>query len=249
MNQEEINSILSGDSVELLGGLGTPDAEVLLGAILRLPQAQRATAIKKVLNNGQQTKAIQRQNAGGANLSFRDEALIRSGSLPKHLLEQLASRRMQMSDHILYWVKAANTVAAGATTRMITNADVKAIGVTNVQAGQLEENQHFLLCAIRFTTGLNASPLAASYGVAEAAARNGDFEAKVNGKYILPKDTAASVFDTTNQSNVIAGTYRLSNPKWLTPKTDLIFDIRNAAATAATTNFKLEYIGISVQPF
>ena len=199
------------------------------------PKARQA-AHAKVLT----PKAI-----GSGNLTPRDEAMKRLGSLPLNIRNGLAKFDLQLADHVLYAVKAANAVLS---VRMFKNDDSKVVGVSNLSKGQLEKDQWFLLTHVRLTSGVQADPLAAAYGVIPLAVSNGDFELKVNGKYLMPKDSSASIFDTTNQADVLRGVYKLANPKWIEPGTDITWDIRFSQASAANTNVKAELIGVQVIP-
>lgn len=237
MNEDQLNAVLNNeDQLFAIGYASLETQGTLLGAIAAAKPAVKAAAMKKLLA----PKVI-----GGGRLSARDEAMKRLGTLPAEIRDGLAKFRLQIVDASAYAVKVANAVTS---VRMFKNDDSKVVGVSNVSKGQLDKDQWFLLTHIRLTSAVAADPLNAAFGVIPLAIANGDFELKLNGKYVMPKDTSANIFDTTNEADVLRGVFKLSNPKWIEPGTDIVLDLRFSQATAANTNVKVELMGAQIIP-
>lgn len=233
----ELDNILNAYEPSLLGYAGNQVQEQILGAMSRATPAQRAAAFKKI---------SAAQNAGGVNLSPRDHAVLRVAGLPEAIQMGLASKKLQFVDHTIFATKVANAVTS---IEMFKSDDDKAHGVSNIAKAQLDKDHWFLLTGVRITSGVSAVLSDTAYSVAAKAILAGDFEFKANGnKYVFPKDSGLSRFDTTNKTNVAAGEAQLSNPKWLEPGTDILFDMKFPQATAANTNIKIELIGVLVYP-
>jgi len=239
MNTNDLDSILNNDDqMAAIGYASLDKQETLLGAVAAIPNpAKRQAAINKVLR----PKTI----GGGQNMSPRDEAMKRLGGLPKEIRSGLADFRLQLADASLYVVKPAGGVSS---VRMFKNDDTKNPGVANVSKAQLEKDQWFLLTHIRVTSGVSADPLDAAFGIIPKEIANGDFELKSNGKYLMPKDSSMNIFDTTNKTDTLRGIYKLSNPKWIEPGTDIVLDIHFSEVSIADTALKAELIGVQVLP-
>ncbi len=226
------------DALFAFGYVNAEAQEGLLGKITQIRDPKKKAAATK--------KLFQKSIAPGGALTPRDEALKRLGGLPEHIREGLAKKDLQLSDAIIYTTKPFGGVAG--QQRVFTDADVKAPGVGNLNKGQLEKDQWFLVTHIRFTSGVDPDPLNAAYGVIPKEIANGDFEFKANSKYLMPKDTSSNIFDTTNESKDLQGMVKLSNPKWMEPQTSIEFNFRPSKATVANTNVKIELIGVQVLP-
>lgn len=237
MSQDEANALLT--SVDELGFISPEKAEMLLGAIAVMPPLAKRAAVSKLTQG--------RISAGGANLSSRDEAMMRLGMLPAYIRQGLDEKRLQLTDHVIYICK---TPGAATILKMITNADTKSVGVSNIPNGKLDKDNHFLLTHIRLMSGVSAVGIAdAAFGIAEKAILNGQVEFKIGTKYLLPNENGNRLFDTTNQNTVQPGTYRLSNPKWLEPQQQIEFNLALSQACAVNTHIRLEFHGSSVVPY
>lgn len=237
MTTEEVNSVLA--NIDDLGFLSPEKTELLLGAIIKMHPTQKRNAVSKLTQN--------RMSAGGANLSPRDEAMMRIGMLPEDIRKGLADKRLQLVDAVYYIRKAA-----GASTfiKMITNGDTKVVGTSNLSAGKFDKDGHFLLTHIRLQTGVSATAITdAPFSTPEKGVLNGQVEFKCGSKYILPNEVSARIFDTTGLTEVTPGTFRLSNPKWLEPQQAIEFNLSLAQAAAANTWISVEMVGVAVSPF
>lgn len=237
MTTDEANALLT--SVDDLGFLSPEKTDMLLGAIAAMSPIQKRAAVSKLTQT--------RISAGGHNLSSRDEAMMRIGMLPKEIRDGLAAKRLQLADTVFYVVKAAG---AATTLKMITNADLKAVGISNLPNGKLDKDNYFLLTHVRLMSGVSAvSAQAAAFGVPEKAIVNGQVEFKVGTKYLLPNEFGLSVFETTNKTDVLEGMFRLASPKWIEPQQQLEFNMDMSKACEADTWVRVELHGSSVIPF
>lgn len=237
MTTEEANALLT--SVDDLGFLSPEKTDMLLGAIGAMPPIQKRAAVSKLTQT--------RMSAGGHNLSSRDEAMMRLGMLPIPIRDGLAAKRLQLADTVFYIVKAAGT---STTVKMITNADLKSVGVSNLPNGKLDKDNYFLLTHVRLVSGVSENGgVDAAFGVPEKSIVNGQVEFKVGTKYLLPNEFGLSVFDTTSKNDSLAGMFRLSSPKWIEPQQQLEFNMDLAKIAAPHTFIRLELHGSSVIPF
>lgn len=237
MTESEANSLLM--SVEDLGFLSPEKTEMLLGAIAAMEPIKKRAAISKLTQT--------RVSAGGANLSSRDEAMMRLGMLPENIRQGLAQKRLQLADTNFYVVKAAGALT---TIKMITNADTKSIGISNLANGKLDKDNYLLLTHVRLTAGISViGALDAAYGVVGKEVVNGQVEFKNGTKYLLPNECGTKIFDTTGRTDVTVGTYRLANPKWLEPQQQLEFNLSLSQAAPANTFLRVELIGSAVVPY
>ncbi len=240
MTSEEANSLLT--SVEDLGFLSPEKTEMLLGAISSMPPMQKRAALSKLTQT--------RISAGGVNLSSRDEAMMRIGMLPEGIRNGLAEKRLQLADTVFYICK---TPGSSTQIKMITNADTKSVGISNLPNGKLDKDNYLLLTHVRLVSGVSAyGPVDTDFGsIAEKAILNGQVEFKVGTKYLLPNETASSIFDTENvaASVPIMGVFRLANPKWIEPQQQIEFNLSLSQACVGNAQIRLELIGVSVIPY
>ncbi len=237
MTDNEANALLT--SVEDLGFLSPEKTEMLLGAIAKMPPMQKRAAVSKLTQT--------RVSAGGANLSSRDEAMMRLGMLPEAIRKGLDEKRLQLADTVFYICKTPGT---STTIKMITNADTKSVGTSNMANGKLDKDNYLLLTHVRLLSAVAAGGIVdAAFGVAEKAILNGQVEFKIGSKYLLPNECGNRIFDTTNLTTVAPGTFRLANPKWLEPQQQIEFNIALSQAAAVNTQIRIELVGSSVIPY
>lgn len=231
-----LESVLNDvDQSQLLGYAGDEKQAMLLGALVKASPLVRKAALKKISSM---------QAAGGNNLSPRDHAILRIDGLPKEIREGLADKRLQLVDDVIYITKVASVVS---DVELFKSDDLKGHGTSNIAKAQLDKDLHFLITSVRLTSGVNASPKDATYGIIAKEISNGDFEFKINGgRYVFPKDSATSRFDTTGKQNVAVGEFVLSTPKWIEPDTDIIWNLKFSNPSAANTNIRAELIGVRV---
>lgn len=237
MNQDEANALLQ--NVDELGFLSPEKTEMLLGAIANMAPAAKRNAMSKLTQT--------RVSAGGANLSSRDEIMMRKGILPSEIQRGLDAKQLQLSDTVFYTVKAA---LAGTVIKMITNADAGVVGLSNLPNGKLLKDNHFLLTEVRLSSGISVIGAAdVSFGVPSKEILNGEVEFKIGTKYLLPNQIGNKIFDTTNRTDIASGTYRLANPKWIEPQQQLEFNLSLSQPAPANTFIRVELIGTSVTPY
>lgn len=241
MNNDVLHQVTNNiDSAQLLGYSGDENQAILLGALVELQKKDPAAA-SAVLK-----KITSMQSAGGANLSPRDHAILRIDGLPKEIQKALFDKRLQLVDDVIYITKKASVVT---DIEMFKSDDLKGHGFSNIAKAQLDKDLHFLITSVRLTSGVEPTgdPKITPYGIIAKEIANGDFELKINGgRYVFPKDAGTSKFDTTGKTEVQPGEVKLSTPKWIEPDTDIIWDLKFSAPTAANTSIKAELIGVRV---
>ncbi|HEY0029148.1 MAG TPA: hypothetical protein VGC65_00205 [Bacteroidia bacterium] len=235
----DLNQILN--DTDALMGLGYASAEKqegLLGAIMQLPKPQRAVAVQKLLSK--------RNIVPGGSLTSRDKAEMRIGALPENIRKGLANKELQLADSLYYTVKS---VSGASSIRMLQGNDDLGQAEGNIASQKLEKDAWFLCTHIGILSGNDVAPANAAFGVAVKAILNGTFEFKANGKYLMPKDTSAQIFDTTNRNNVNRGIVELDSPKWIEPQIAINMDLIFSQAAPVNENVKFIMLGQTVLPY
>lgn len=178
------------------------------------------------------TSAARRSFAAGAkaketafalvdSLTSRGHFELRKSVLPAHVQADLKSGASQVVDSHLYAVKALQDKTS---IDLIVASDDRTVGVTNLNRAQLDQGKYFLLTGIVLEYGTHATetnPAMHEYGASALPAEilNGTFEMKLGTKVLVP-EMSCGAFDKT-QSDKRNYLYKLDNPKWLTPGTDI----------------------------
>lgn len=225
------------DNEMVIAGLAYASPEMqdtLLGlppgtaAAIRRNPAQHKVFKKSIKNLTVPKAAI----PSGIHSTYRDEVLRRLDGLPEKIVNGLMKKELQLNDVNYYVVKSfAATATVG---EIFVDADVKKAGVANVNFRKLAKDMWFMpihiqVLAAEDTGSALGDPLVQSilpYQVAFPEILNGNCELKNNTKYFLNEDTGCEIFDTTTRTDVMPGTYRLNNPKWCEPETDLQFNMK-----------------------
>jgi hypothetical protein len=181
-----------------------------------------------------------------SDLRIRAEYSLRAHMLPENIRQALAAERLKVVNMAFYKIDAFS----GKQAELMLNADTKKPGVTNVNNRKLEENNYFLLTSIILQGGTYASdnPATASFGIITKEVRLGEFSLK-NGEKILVHPTSCEVFTkntdgTTKAITGIAGEWKLDNPKFIAPMTEIIAEIKTPVApTSAVYALKLVLVG------
>jgi len=164
-----------------------------------------------------------------------------------HLLRpeiQAALRRgqMQVVDREYYTARRIDTAT---TAELMLNSDVAVPGLANLNNRKLEVNHDFLLTGIMLQTAVSADVLAANFGVPVRNILNGEFELEVGSTVIIPR-SSCEMFNTTGRADGRIGYYRLENPKFIAPQSEIKPKIFSAGANVANTCVKIVLIGASV---
>ncbi len=182
-------------------------------------------------------------------LTAKAEFEKRISMLPEHIKKDLASGTLQIVDQELYAVRA---IGGQQQVEILQNADDKEVGRTNVNARKLEKDAPFLCTALVVTSGIGATGDnsigdigATGFSRMPYALMNGEFSLEV-GKKSLISDMAMEVFNTRNMSNVREGYYKLENPKWIEPQTEIIFEVKTPVAADPKTYIKVQFVGATV---
>ena len=240
--KSELENVLNNiDTAQLLGYGGEEKARMLLGDIAEIAKASPVAAVAAIKRIGQM------QAAGGKNLSPRDHAIMRIDGLPPEIQKALADKRLQLVDDVIYITKRASVTNI---IEMFKSDDLKAHGLSNIAKSQLDKDLHFMITSVRLTSGVESGsgdPALCNYGLIAKEIANSDFEFKINGgRYVFPKDSGTSRFDTTGVMDVQVGEFKLNNPKWIEPETDIIWDFKLGVPTVLNTCVKVELIGVRV---
>jgi hypothetical protein len=189
------------------------------------------------------------------DLRDRAEYSLRVHLLPDNIREALAAGRVKVVNQAFYRILAVDSGAK--QFELMLNADTKKAGVTNVNGRKLEENNYFLLTSIILQTavlgGASAGkPHLGDFTVPLEEILNGEFSLK-NGDKILIQPSAARIFDTktlkissTVQLHVAGlkeGEWKLENPKFISPQTEIIPELKLPAGVPANTAVKLILVG------
>jgi len=232
------------EEVELLGN--EEDFDVILTSDLGIA---RQALLK------QRNRRIRRGRphiATGANATSRDAVLSKIHQIvDKQVIEDLAAQKKALVDTRLYFSVLANAVTS---VDMISNSLPKATSLRNVANGKTDDGKWFLLTGMILKSGIADTPddagvVNTAFGALAKQIANGDFEFRINGsKHVLPKDTACSIFNVDRNDQPI-GYFKLDNPKWIKPNTEMYFVVKTNAAIVANTAIRLELIGTSVETY
>lgn len=233
----ELESIVESEfgNVMALAGIDTETAQGLLGAIKKLPPAQRVKAMQKVMHDTPVT--LQRGS--------RYEMEIRFGQLPKDIREGLLKKRLQLVDQRFYVVKE---VTSKSSIDMIQGTDQKAVGLANWSSSKLEKDNWFILCGIKAAYAVSAAKESADFDLLPPFIRNGEFELEA-GKKLLPA-TDGEIFNTKNRNDVEIASFKLENAKIIEPQVEIKMPFKFATSAGATACWmRVTFIGSSVVPF
>ncbi len=225
-----VNGILSGIT-----------DEELLGAVKQNPAAAR-----RVMAAG---KAPRPTGQG----SSRDELKARFHLLPKDIQAKLVKNELQLSDGALM---VAKSVSGAKQIKLFQDSDVKKVGVSLLNKGQLEKDELFLVAGFSLLYGIgngteDTDLINTEFGLLPDKVLNGEFEFKGNGKTLIKK-TSCEVFrthksreinDTVNHYGLgyaygtshKIGFYKLENPKLIEDQVQMEFNVDfsdNAPANA-----------------
>ena len=162
--------------------------------------------------------------------------------LPADIQKAIRAGQLQLVDEI-YYVRRA--MAGISDKEIMEAADTKTVGITNVNNRKLEANKWSLLCAIQVLSGKGANVENTEYGIADKRILNGEFELEVGSTVIVP-NISATVFDTKNRADVLAGYWADFDPQFITPNTEIKPRLKLAAPAEAETNVHLALHVVSV---
>jgi len=183
---------------------------------------------------------------------YRDKFLNRLGLFDPEIAMAIIANRLQLVDHTVYSTKR---VQGSSQIDIIADADVKQVGVTNLNRSRFENGEFFLLCAIRMrydevTTGDAVYTADFQDLSLPASVRNGEMTLEINSKKVAER-FPLSVFDTTGKTTVDKGLYVLENPKVIMKeqliKSSLYFTNAVTAAAGKDAVLRFEMVGILTQ--
>ncbi len=229
--ESEFNNVMT------LAGIDTETSQGLLGAIKKLPPAQRVKAMQKVVSNTPIT--LQRGS--------RHEMEIRFGQLPEDIRKGLLSKRLQLVDQRFYVVKE---ITSKSSIDAIQGTDQKNVGLANLANGKLEKDNWFLLCGLKAAYAVSDTKEAADFGLIPPFIRNGEVELEAGTKKILPSSFDAEIFNTKDRTDIEIGSFKLENAKIIEPQVEIKMPFKFATGAGSTVCWlRVTFIGTSVIPF
>lgn len=241
-----LGELLNEEAIDLdISGVSEQDLDNIIDEVAGLGRANRArrTFVRK-------TARAMKSERGGAkvistsNLTGKAEMEKRFKQLPDDIQQGILQGRLQLTDKALYKI----TNASGkSTVELMENADTKTIGLTNIDGRKLDADNYFLLLGIQLLSGAyTVTPSDAAFDVPEKQILNGEFSLEVGNKIVIPRMSSA-VFNTTGRTDLPKGFYKLDNPKLIKPQTEIVPELRTAAAISASTAVKLVFWGVSIE--
>lgn len=200
-------------------------------AALEPGEPTRKKFIKKVNKQKQSSSAV----IPTRDLTIRSQYSIRAHMLPENIRKALASNAIKVVNNAFYRIMDFSGLKQ---QDLMLNADTKLSGVTNVNNRKLEENNYFLLTSIILQT----ATLTGNFGEPKNEILNGEFQLKNGDKVLIPA-SSCKVFDTKSKTNCICGEWKLDNPKFITPQTEIIPELKLPVAAPANTRIKLVLVG------
>ena len=234
-----------------LSAMLAEEANLLERSVLTEPEA--AAAIMEVEPEAPQAPQVMRRINRGArqskqgviptgNLTIRANYSVRAHMLPDHIRQHIASGSVKIVNQAFYKILHFT----GRQGELMFNADTKKAGDTNINARKLEDNNFFLLTSIILQSATAANLATANFGLPAAQILNGEFSLKNGDKIIVPP-TSARVFNTTGNDGATIGEWKLDNPKFLAPLTEIIPELKLPADVPANTAVKIVLVGAGVE--
>lgn len=178
-----------------------------------------------------------------------------TGAIPESVLAQLGpGGSLVVNNHIVYSVKKL----ARTTVKMFESGDKEVIGLSNLDGGKLEKDQHFCVTGIVLLYGTTANGTEDEALVADFNAITGK-PALVNGVHRLKSasnkniidDIPNYVFDTPANGEHRMGYYELETPRLIEPQKEIKFEVEvpSLSGIDATKDFlKVFLIGAAFMP-
>jgi hypothetical protein len=233
----QLEGLGSQELVDLMGELGVV-ARTRPGVAAQARQT--ATAAARAL----QKKAVQGKRSGSAIREKHDDTAKTKLENRIHLIADekirkgLETGELTAVDHEIYVIKAAD----GTYTEMITEADDKKTGLSNLVKGQLPSGTAMLVTHVALMEGTGASPAAVDFGVISANTRNGEYSFSASQKTLGDTCSTEAFYGTPSDEYV--SYHRLECPVLIQNATDIKFNLKTPGAPAADTCYKLLLRGV-----
>jgi hypothetical protein len=247
-----VQGILAGTQVGQLPtpieleGLGSQELVDLMGELGVVIRTNPAAAAAAKRTQAMAAKAL--QNKGGRSVSVNrekhDDTAKAKLESRIHLIADekirkgLESGDLTAVDHEVYAIKAAS----GTYVEMVTEADDKQTGLSNLVKGQLPSGTVMLVTHIALKEGTGATPSAVDFGTLTANTRNGEYSFGASQKTL--GDTSSNEVYHGTPSDEYTGYHRLECPVLIQNATDIKFNVKLPAAPAANTCYKLLLRGV-----
>ncbi|GHT78379.1 hypothetical protein FACS189464_1710 [Bacteroidia bacterium] len=190
-----------------------------------------------------------------SDLRIRAEYSLRAHLLPDNIREALAAGRLKVVNQAFYRILAVD--GGSKQFELMLNADTKKAGVTNVNGRKLEESNFFLLTSIilqsaALTGDAAGKPELGDYDVADESILSGEFSLR-NGDKIIVQPSSARIFDTKSfklsanvflhHAGLTIGEWKLDNPKFISPQTEIIPELKLNTGVPNATAVKIILVG------
>lgn len=189
------------------------------------------------IDTASRVSALASMNPTSRNLFFERMQKF----IPSDIREALQKNTLQVIEKEYFW---RVTGAGLSQVDFITDAQVKSLGVTNVNNGKLPVREWFLLSEIRIRAGVNAVLADTAFAPVTGRVESGQIDIKVDTTTIM-NEIPLSMF-THNNNGVVDGYVKLDNPKFIEPQKKIEAIAKFASALAANTNLELVFRGAAI---
>lgn len=186
----------------------------------------------------------------GTNINLSESELrSRISQLPSNVQEGLRNGSLKIVDSIIYSTKVLDS----GSKELMSAADNKVEGITNINNRKLEALNYFLLDSIRLQTatvnGSSDADLAkASFDEPADFVANGELEILVAGKTAFPRNSCQIFKGSANDP---AGLYKLNCKRLFAPQSEIVPTLRvlsSSIPSETTTAVRVELIGAMIIP-
>lgn len=181
--------------------------------------------------------------------SAENELLARISQLPANVQEGLRNGTLKIVDSIIYSTKVLDS----SSKELMSAADNKVEGITNINNRKLEALNYFILDSVRLQTATvsattDAALAGASFDTPADFVANGELEILVAGKTAFPRNSCQIFKNATNERS---GEFKLNCKRVFAPQSEIVPTLRvlgSAMPSDSTTAVRIELIGAMVIP-
>lgn len=201
--------------------------------------------MKKGMRNTPKAKG---GNVATKDLTAKAEFEKRIHQLPPELQKDLKSARLQIVDGDIYSIKS---ISGKQAIELLENKDDKTVGLTNLNGRKLDNGQYFLMTGIQllFGTAKDNTPEALKITdfkeLVPSFIKNGEINIVLGTEVLIP-ESSCEIFNTDGRAEIPKGYYKLENPKWLKPLTEIKPEIKFAGVAPDLSAVKFRIIGATV---
>ncbi len=162
------------------------------------------------------------------NLSGKALLERRMHLLPKEIREALHNGQLSITDYVIYGIVDGNDKNAFS---IISNAQSKQLGTTNIGNGKLPSNTAFLLMSISLQEAVydSTNDKYGDFDLLSEDSRKGEWTLKIGNKPVFDGQPTEMFYRPEVKG--IKGEWKLENPKLIMPQTDIDFSVNFTANT------------------